>query len=714
MMEENERVEGILLKNLFRNEMTGYTISKIRVAGEFRKICGVMSAYIAETPLILDLKPPEKGKDLWNIISIDENVKDIAFIQRFLKEMKFQEAEAQEVLNEVMKGTPLYDVLKKMSSTHIYLSKTISEVMLPRQQRLFREYLNQIKPDNGVKFNAVNAFVRKLGSVAKDHFQRNAYRVCIKDFDMKLKEATELCQNIRIPNAEERQIEAAGIFLLKNAETSKGSTCIPAGEAKEKIQENLYAINGKAVSQTTIERVLNLSNVLVQKSGCIAFSNSYQNETITAEKILHLIRCRHPLFSTEELNDAIQHIEAAEGIKYAPQQKEAFKLLRDTGVGVLTGGPGTGKTTVIKGLLAAYREKYPLRDIVMCSPTGRAAQRMTESTGQTAMTVHRLVSIGRQARGKESIKGDVFIIDESSMLDSQMAAWLMMAIPNNALVIFIGDVDQLPSVGPGNVLRDMIASEVIPVCRLKTVYRQSGESPIITNANKINRGEYDLVTDDTFHIYEQPNDKAILDKMKDVVQEIWKKNKDVFDFQVLATSYKYDAGIEEANIILQEMVNPDPDHKKPCLKYGAKTVFRLGDKVITTNNNYEDNYFNGDIGIIYNIDEEGLDIKIGDRKIKVKRHNIMDVSLGYCISIHKSQGSEFGHTIILLPEKPEIMLKRGLLYTGITRSKRMCTILASNHTIEKCAVSVDNKKRETMLTEFLSESAPFMTGDFSA
>ena len=702
-MEKSKKVEGIILKNLYRSEITGYTIAYMRMASGFKKISGIMSGYVQETPLLLELKPPENGKDLWSIISIDENVKDIGFIQRFLKILQFQDQDAKSVIDEIKKGTPLYDVLKKISSTHPYLTKGISEVLLPRQQRMFREYLNQINPGNGIKYYAVNAYVRKVGSVAKDHFQRNAYQVCIKDFDMKLKEATDLCKNLHIPKAEERQIEAAGIFLMKNAETSKGSTCLPAGEVKEKIQENLYAINGQAVSKSTVERVLNLSNVIVQKKGCITFSNSYQNEMVTSNMIHRLMSRRHILFTVGELAESIKLIETTEGIKYAPQQVEAFKLLQQTGVCVLTGGPGTGKTTVIKGLMTAYREKYPLSDIIMCSPTGRAAQRMTESTGQTAMTVHRLVSIGRQARGKEPIKGDVFIIDETSMLDSQMAAWLMMAIPNDALVIFVGDVDQLPSVGPGNVLRDMIASETIPVCRLKTVYRQSGESPIITNANKINSGDHDLVTNEAFHIYEQPSDKAILEKMKAVVQEIWKKNKDVFDFQVLATSYKYDAGIEEANIILQEMVNPDPEHKKPCLNYGAKTVFRLGDKVITTNNNYEDGYFNGDIGQIYNIDADGIDIKIGDRKVKVKRHNIMDVSLGYCISIHKSQGSEFGHAIILLPEKPEIMLKRNLLYTALTRAKRECTIIAAPKTLDKCAVSVDTNKRETMLASLIAE-----------
>ncbi len=698
-MENERKIRGLLLRTTFRDENSGYTFQMVRTKTELLTIAGIMSSYPQGMPFEAEIIPDKR--DLYSLVKFNETTKwfDIKEIERFLVELNKEDvrlstATIQKMLQRVAGGDDLFEVLEQIDPKNSAERRLINETLrIPRMQRIFREQLEKLSGGK-IDYVLANKFVRNKLDLTMNLLRSKPCQICVHELGMNFQNADAVAKNIGTGDEEDR-LAALGITLLEKLERN-GSTCMDLDTLKDKIQEELYRIDGKARSAYYIERSLAHNNYIVSKDGFAAFGTTLHSEEMINARLRSLIANRRELFSVDELTSAINAVEREENIQYADAQKAAFKLLRCTGLGVLTGGPGTGKTTVLKGLLKAYLSKYPLAEVVMASPTGRAAQRMTESTGHEAMTIHRLVGIGRTQRGKVKVPGDIVIIDESSMLDSEMCAWLLMAISEKSLVLFVGDVDQLPSVGPGNVLKDLISSKVVPVCRLATVFRQSGESLIVTNANKINTGDSALKTDDTFVVKTVKSDSEILEEMRTTVMEAVKDVKDpVYGVQVLATSYKGDANISAANTMLQELINPKRSDRK-SLKFGARE-FREGDKVITTTNNYEDNYFNGDIGVITKIDDDAVEVKLNDRVVKVKRRNLREMSLGYCISIHKSQGSEFEHAIVLLPKEPPAMLRRNLLYTAVTRAKRKCTIIDSG-TIDRCARNIDNTKRVTYLS----------------
>ena len=364
----------------------------------------------------------------------------------------------------------------------------------------------------------------------------------------------------------------------------------------------------------------------------------YRAEEETARQLQRLMRSSQPLEFDPDIAD---WAEANCGIKYAPQQRESFKLIEKTGVAVITGGPGTGKTTTVNGLIAAYEKLNPNKVIRLCAPTGRAAQRMTESTGREAVTIHRLLEFrpfGNDTVHKNAadpIIADLIVVDEASMLDIELASIFLSAVQSGTLVLFIGDINQLPSVGPGDVLHDLIDSECIPTVQLSTVYRQGSQSPIIVNSKRINEGLNCAVTDDDYHMDVLEDASTILLRTIQLVASMYDPQKP-FDVQVLAPTHKGDAGVGMINTMLQDVLNPP--NGQPEMKYGSR-IYRVGDKVILLNNNYSVGYFNGDIGTVKDITSEGIEIEILDKTLKLTKSEMEDLNLAYCMSIHKSQGS---------------------------------------------------------------------------
>lgn len=703
---EGRKIRGVLLRTTFRDEKSGYSYEMVRTKTELMTLSGVMSAYPPGIPFEAEVVPDKR--DLFAVVRFNETTEsfEISEIERFLVELtkddvRLSSATIKKMLQIVSQGKNLFECLDQIDPDSKNERRLIDETLcIPRCQRLFREYLQELSPENKIDYMLANKYVRDNLNLATMYLRKKPCQICVRELGMSFKKADEIAKKLGTGSEEDR-LAALSITLLDKIE-KYGSTCMSLEDMKKKIQEELYHVDGRALNTYHIEKSLAYNNYIVSKDGVVAFGRTLRSEEMISDRLRALLSHRRELFDVDELTSAIEKIEKDDNIHYADAQKAAFKLLRCTGLGVLTGGPGTGKTTVLKGLLKAYLSKYPLAEVVMASPTGRAAQRMTESTGHEAMTIHRLVGIGRTQRGETQVPGDIIIIDESSMLDSEMCAWLLMAISEKSLVLFVGDIDQLPSVGPGNVLKDLISSRIVPVCRLATVFRQSGESPIVANANKINTGNTDLITDESFVIKTVKSDSAILDEMRQTVVDAMKDVKDaVYGIQVLATAYKCEISIDAANTILQELINPKRPNKK-SIKFGSRE-YREGDKVITTVNNYEDNYFNGDIGVITHINDDAVEVKLNDRTVKVKRRNLREMSLGYCISIHKSQGSEFEHAIIILPKEPSSMLRRNLLYTAVTRAKKRCTIVSSGDTIDKCCHNVDNTKRVTYLSALLSK-----------
>lgn len=424
-------------------------------------------------------------------------------------------------------------------------------------------------------------------------------------------------------------------------------------------------------------------------------------EIKTAVEIARLMENGEELNFTENL---YKYAEKEIGITYAPQQKSSFSLLRRSGVACITGGPGTGKTTTVNGLIKAYKMMYPEKTIKLCAPTGRAAQRMTESTGEESVTIHRLLEykpFGNELLHKtasDPIEADFIIVDEVSMLDIELASIFFSAVKNGTLVLLVGDVNQLPSVGAGDVLHDIIRSKTIPVCQLTTVYRQAAESPIIGNASKINLGTHDFIIDESFGVNQVPAVDFIADEVIDLVLSHWNPD-NPFETQVLCPTHKGAAGVSSLNARLQSLLNP-PKAQDKAFRFGSKT-FREGDKVLMQSNNYEYGYYNGDLGIVKEVTDQGLIVKILDKEILIDREVMGDISLAYAMTIHKSQGSEFKNVIISLPYKPQSMLKRNLLYTAVTRAKEKVFIIAENGAIQKSVKTVETGTRNTKLTERL-------------
>lgn len=456
--------------------------------------------------------------------------------------------------------------------------------------------------------------------------------------------------------------------------------------------------NVRSILETEDDFVIDRTNGIE----ALYLSELYNDEIGTASEILRLERRSKPLPYTDNIvniiSDEIQ-------MTYAPQQAEAFNLIKRSGVKIITGGPGTGKTTCVNGVIRAFELLNPDKTIRLCAPSGRAAQRMAESTGREAVTIHRLLEI--KANGismthktaENPIDADLIVVDEASMIDISLAHLFLAAVKSGATVLFIGDINQLPSVGAGDFLNSIISSNQLEMVQLTTVYRQSTQSAIVRNANAINRGETCLVEAPDYTTVVCNDSNAILREV--VVKTLMSYDKRApFDSQVLCTARKCPAGVFEINKKLQQIVNP-PSPEKEEYKYGNK-LFRLGDKVIMTRNNYSAGYYNGDIGIIKAINRKEIVVETADRTLNVGIFNLQDMLLAYAITIHKSQGSEFKNAIVVLPKDPFNMLQRNLLYTAVTRAKKTVHVLSEGDATD-CAISrVYKGTRNTLLSSRLT------------
>lgn len=378
------------------------------------------------------------------------------------------------------------------------------------------------------------------------------------------------------------------------------------------------------------------------------------------------------------------------------EQRGAIRTTLSHPVSILTGGPGTGKTTCLKALIAAMelgRKRYAL-----ASPTGRAARRLSEAAGRPASTIHRLLGYkpgqGFKHNDEKPLEIDLLVIDEASMLDVQLAYHLAQAIQPGTHLLLVGDVDQLPAVGAGDVLRDLIASGVAPVSRLSVIFRQSAGSHIITNAHRINQGQSPLFQDDSrdFFLFPAEKPEEAAQWVQDVVCERIPKKfglDPLHQVQTLAPMYRGPAGVDALNKRLQDTLNPASPRKPEKNLFGQ--VFRLGDKIMQTQNNYDKDVYNGDIGFLVEVDSEGqkLAAEFYGRKVEYEWSETDQLTLAYAISVHKSQGSEFPAIVLPLLTAHYMMLQRNLLYTAITRAKQLCVLIGSKRAI---SIAVHNDK----------------------
>ena len=566
---------------------------------------------------------------------------------------------------------------------------------------------------------------KRWGSACIDIAKQNPYRLCDEIDGIGFERADSMAEKLGLDrNSESRLISGIAHVLKQNA-AQNGHVCLPRDilvKASAKLLEASEENINIAIDDMIAMRRLKYS--LFDETYCVYDSYSYDCETYIAEK-LDLIDKVCPKTGTSDANFFIEKEERLNGITYALLQKKAIISALESGVMLLTGGPGTGKTTIVKALIDIF-ESMDMK-VALAAPTGRAAKKLSESTSHEAKTIHRLLEFeysgedgdrpGFRRNENDLLEENVIIIDESSMIDNILMCSLLKAVKPGARVILIGDSDQLPSIGAGNVLRDLIDCGRFATVKLNEIFRQAQASLIVTNAHKINNGEMPVmsVKDNDFFFLPRSTDAEIAQTVTDLcLTRLPRKygEEAVSGTQVITPSRKGVAGTENLNVSLQEALNP-PSKDKREYKHRDR-VFREGDRVMQIKNNYELEWFrdddsegtgvfNGDIGVIENINisSQTVQIKFDDRYVNYEFTLLDELEHAYAITVHKSQGCEYPFVIIPLYSAPPMLLTRNLFYTAVTRAKRMVILVGRAEIAEKMVRNSHIGQRYTGLKQRL-------------
>ena len=562
----------------------------------------------------------------------------------------------------------------------------------------------------GIGPSTVNKIYATYGDDAPQKIQENPY--CLMDdiFGIGFKKADSIAKDMGIKKDSLERIKA-GIHHILIQSTDQGHIFLPYEEIKEKASSLLD------VEKEKIEKALSYlqeKKEIIIEDGAVYHPELYFAEVEVAENLKKFLKKeKESLPLGWEL--MINLVEEREKIKLSPAQKEAVKTALQEKLMVLTGGPGTGKTTTLK-LVVLLFEELGFKTL-LAAPTGRAAKRLSQATEKEASTIHRLLQFvpgqGFIKNEKNKLRADLIVIDEVSMVDIILMRALLRALPPSCRLILVGDADQLPAVGPGNVLQDIIASGAASVVKLDEIFRQAKRSLIVVNAHRINKGEFPYLyypkkeissfEGKDFYFLEE-SDKEKVEKI--IVELYCRKIPEKFGFdpfseiQVISPLYKGTAGVTRLNRILQGILNPEGRH---LLR--GQTLFRVGDKVMQLKNNYEKEVFNGDIGRIEEIDQEKetVTVKFPDKSVTYQGYELNQLTLSYAVSVHKSQGSEYPAIIMPVIVSHYIMLQRNLLYTALTRAKKLAILIGEKRALFIAIKNDKAIKRYTKLAERIAE-----------
>jgi exodeoxyribonuclease V alpha subunit len=716
---------------IYRNDSNGYTVIELDDEDETTAVGIMPDVSVGENVKLIGFFKPHASYGMQFSVTTYEKTmpEDIAGILSYLSSgsvkgigpataatlvKEFGETTLDVLQNEPDRVARIKGISAKKAndiSSQLKENSGIRELML-----CLGEY--DISPASAVKI------YKAFGTRAIQEIKNNPYCLSDGDFGISFEKADAIAlKQGRAPD--EKLRIRAGLAYVLNHNRSNGHTCLPMDRLIETtcgFLEVEFGLTGEVLT----EMIADESLISYETGGrtYIFSTDMFSSESYIAQR-LNMMK----LFPAVKIEDIDKHIEAIEkynDIEYASMQKEAITQALTRGLLVLTGGPGTGKTTTLNAIIKILKDKG--QKVFLCAPTGRAAQRMSEVTGEEAKTIHRLLEVAWdkddkpafKKNEKNMLKCDALVIDEVSMVDAQLFESVMRALPMGCRLILVGDSNQLPSVGAGNVLDDLISSGVIPVVQLTEIFRQSMKSLIITNAHKIVNGEMpELRVRDKDFFFLPSENKAVIRKTVVDLCSTRLTNAYGYDIQkniqILAPGRKGELGVTELNSTLQEVINP-PEKDKQELVSG-KRVLREGDKVMQIRNNYDllwtkddgengEGIFNGEIGIIESISKRSRIIKVrfDDKVASYDFDFAPDLDLAYAATVHKSQGNEFDAVVMPLYRGSPMLYYRNLLYTAVTRAKKLLIIVGSYEIIEKMVNNNRKNKRYSGLKFFLTES----------
>jgi exodeoxyribonuclease V alpha subunit len=567
---------------------------------------------------------------------------------------------------------------------------------------------------HGVGASRVTRIYRTYGPKALELVRANPYRLAADVWGIGFQTADELAARLGIDRASPMRARAVLFYLLQQL-SREGHVGFPEEQLLERATE-MTSIPLEILRGTAQAAVA--ERAIVRDAGpdgdWIYLRPLHEAECSVARLVCSLYQGRHPLPAIDAAS-ALRWVELRMGIELAETQKRAIERAASSKVMIITGGPGVGKTTIVRGLLEIFIAKG--MRCALCAPTGRAAKRLQESTGRDARTIHRLLEFDPQETGfKRNLDNpldvDLLVVDEASMVDISLMDHLLRATPAHACLVLVGDVDQLPSVGPGTVLHDLIGSGVLPVVRLTEIFRQANQSWIVRAAHAVQAGDLPASAppgQGDFYFVSAEAPEAVIDTIMKLIRERIPARygfDPVRDVQVLTPMNRSVLGARNLNAQLQEVLNPSVGGPS-VERFGW--IFRQGDKVLQTVNNYKKEVFNGDIGTIARIDavEQELTVDFDARNAVYDFDELDELGLAYAMTIHKSQGSEYPAVILPVHTQHYIMLQRNLLYTGITRGRKLVVLVGTNKALALAVSRQDTSQRFTALRRRLQQAARF-------
>lgn len=744
-----EQLEGSIADVVYRNHENGYSVLQIMRGRSSVTVVGVMPDLRPGEQALFEgewIEHPTYGRQLKCIKCTPQAPSSLLGIERYL---------ASGVIRGVGATTAKAIVSTFGKDTLAILTENperLQEVPGMGKKR-WRQVAESFQEQQGVReamvflqsYGIPPRLAMKISKLYGDQtaqvVRSNPYRLCGDLEGVGFLTADRIGMALGVPHDSEFRIAAALKYLLQEMAASQGHVYLPLAELIHKGADMLHveeALCLREVQQMGISRDLVLHGEEGEERVYLPAFDHAEREV--SRRLVELEAAIPPDHGRDVSRD-ISQFERSRNIQFSENQRIAIQQALNQGVLVITGGPGTGKTTIINCIIHLLTQEG--ESVLLCAPTGRAAKRMTEATGEEAKTIHRLLEYGGEdgafSRNADNpVEADCVIVDESSMVDLMLMRSLLRAIEPGTRLLLVGDADQLPSVGAGNVLGDLLSSGVVTVCRLTDIFRQEGQSRIVVNAHRINRGEMPFLNEkgtDFFFERQETMQAAAQAIVQLVTQRLPKylkiQERDPREqsarimktIQVLAQARKGDCGVHQLNTMLQESLNP-PGREKPSITYGD-TMFRLGDKVMQTKNDYQmawtretavgeeegQGIFNGDVGYVVEVDQEENSLTIlfdEDKRAVCTAQQMENVELAYCLSVHKSQGSEFPVVVMPVAGGPPMLMTRNLLYTALTRARSMVVLVGKESMVERMVHNTYTLKRYTTLAERLRETASLL------